>query len=163
MLQRTGRFSGFYNGAFHENPLVRKNRKLVLALACAAIVAGFIALLSRGKEPSYHGRSLSKWLITYYERDRPSDDDDRRKALLAAAAIRAIGTHAVPLLLDWTRYETTPWHRTVARALPARFGNSRLARATVFRGFHRAEAAQQGFRLLGTNAASAIPELRTMM
>lgn len=102
------------------------------------MVAGFITLLRRGNEPSYHGRSLSKWLITYYERDRPHDDADRGQALLAAGAIRAIGTNAVPLLLDWIRNETTTWHRAIARALPARLGNSRVARATVFRGFLRA-------------------------
>jgi hypothetical protein len=47
--------------------------------------------------------------------------------------------------------------------MPRRIGNSQLARATIYRGFHRSEIARTTFPLLGTNALGAIPQLRSMM
>lgn len=99
--------------------------------------------------------------MIYYESDWANHDSAERT--VAAAAIRAIGTNAVPCLLEWSRNETPGWHRNLARVLPRRIGNSRLARATVYRGYHRAEAARFGFLLLGTNTVGAIPELSSMM
>lgn len=138
-----------------------KRRKLLTLLACIAAISGIVYFAARDTEPEYQGRSLSRWLMIYYESDRPDRDIAKRR--LAAAAIREIGTNALPRLLAWTRYEAPAWHSNISRALPRgvalRAGNSRPARSTVYRNVHRAQAAQMGFRLLGTNAAGAIPEL----
>lgn len=120
-----------------------------------------MALLKSGEhEPKYQGRSLAQWLMIYCESDRPNRD--RAQGRVAAAAIRAIGTNAVPSLLRWIRYETPPWHRHADEMLPLDLGNSRLARVTLHRSYYRALAAPLGFRLLGTNAVGAIPELSSM-
>ncbi len=113
------------------------------------------------KGPRYNGRPLAEWLTIYYESDRPNQDRAQRP--VAAAAIRTIGTNALPRLLEWLRYEAPPWHRDVARVLPRCIGNSRLARATLYRSYHRAEAACLGLQLLGSNVVSAVPELTAMM
>ena len=143
---------------------MRKHRKLRIALACLAVVAGVVVFATRDTEPHYQGRSLSQWLMIYYESDRLNRDPAQRP--VAAAAIRAVGTNALPQLIKWTCYEVPTWHAYITRALPRstalRSANSRPTRTTVYRGFHRAHAAQLGFRLLGTNAVSAIPELTTI-
>lgn len=137
------------------------HRKLLVVIVAAVAVAGAITFFHRSVEPRYQGRSLSEWLMIYYESDRANADRAQRP--VAAAAVRAIGTNALPCLLGWIRFETPSWHRGLARVMPIRIGNSRPARATVYRGFHQAEAARLGFRLLGTNALDAIPALSLMM
>lgn len=51
----------------------------------------------------------------------------------------------------------------VAHGIGLRLYESRLVRATVYRKYHRAEAARQYLWLLDTGAVSVIPELRTML
>jgi hypothetical protein len=135
--------------------------KVLMVVAGLAAVAGTLLCLSGDDEPRHQGRALSEWLTTYYEADRPNQDPAQR--LRAAAAIRTMGTNALPFLLKSIRYETPSWHRDVAPVLPVRMANSRPARATLYRRFHRAEAAEKGFRLLGSNALSAVPPLRSML
>jgi hypothetical protein len=146
---------------------VRKRRELLITLVCLAVVAvvvGVYVFVTHETEPHYQGRALSQWLMIYYESDRTNHDPAQRP--LAAAAITAIGTNALPQLLSWLRYESPAWHQDVARVLSRpvalRVGNSRPARATLYRDFHRANAAPLAFRLLGTNALLAIPELISM-
>ncbi len=138
---------------------MRNHRRLLIVLACTAALVGTIAFFSRDDAPRSQGRSVAKWLMTYYESDRPNHHP---QGPAAATALRAIGTNALPCLLAWIRYEAPPWHRNIARVMPGRIGNSRPARATLYRGHHRAAAAQKGFQLLGTNAVGAIPELSRM-
>jgi hypothetical protein len=144
---------------------MRKRQIVFIVLACLAAVAGVLALFTRDNGPRYQGRSLSEWLMIHCESDRPNRDPAQRP--VAASAIRAIGTNALPQLLEWICYETPSWHSNVTRALPRRLalrlGNSRAARATLYRGYHRAAAAEMGFRLIETNAVSAIPHLQTLL
>ena len=75
----------------------------------------------------------------------------------ATAAVLNIGTNALPLMLKWTAYEIPTWRKKVNRLL------SRLpVRATRLfrdRSLIKADAARQGFKILGPMAAPAIPEL----
>lgn len=144
-----------------NNARMPNRRKLLMVIAAVVAVVGAIAFFRRDIEPRHQGRSLSQWLMIYYESDRPNADRALRP--VAASAIRAIGTNALPCLLSWIRFETPSWHRDLARVMPMRVGNSRPARATVYRSYHQAEAARLGFRLLGTNAIGAMPELKLMM
>lgn len=144
---------------------MHKHRKLLVILGCLGAIAVTIAWLTRDDAPKYQGRSLSQWLRIYYEADRPNHDLKQRPA--AAAAIRASGTDALPHLVQWLRYEPSIWDRKLVQALPRRTAlrltNTRLARATMYRGFHRAEAAQMAFQMLGTNAVPAVPALTSLM
>src|SRR5438067_375813 len=70
---------------------------LVLVTALMACI-----LLAGSGEPRSHGHSLSYWLDHYTTR---ATEEDRRLANQAQAAIREIGTNALPTLLAWLRYE----------------------------------------------------------
>jgi hypothetical protein len=138
---------------------VRKRRKLLILSACLAVVIGIAAWPARENQPRYQGWSVSQWLMIYYESDCPGQLTNHPAA---AAALLSLGTNAVPRLLEWIQYETPPWHRKLARVMPRRIGNSGPARRTLYLGFHRAEAARTALRLLGTNAAPAIPQLSAL-
>lgn len=144
-----------------------RKRYLWTVFACAAVLLAFAYVFECQKGPRYQGRALGTWLMVYYESDRPNRHGTRGPA---AAALREAGTNAIPTLLEWMRYETPGWHRSLAsclNTLPWKVGlsiaNCRPSRATVYRRVHRAGAAETCFRLLGTNAVSAVPALTTML
>jgi HEAT repeat protein len=128
-------------------------RRLILLLA---VVGTFVTLLiltwpTDSDEPRYNGRRLSKWLIAY----RHAEDQDK-----AVEAISAIGTNAIPFLLRWLQEPPSPKRTKIRNALPNWVRNNqfvfhlldpRLSEATM--------AAPMGFRVLGTNALPAIPDL----
>jgi hypothetical protein len=119
------------------------------ALFLLAIVLGLAVIffiVSSNPEPSYAGHPLSYWL------ESPETDETQQ-------AIKAIGTNAIPFLLDWLRYEPPVWTTKLA-SLPIphlstwfweHVGQPKTLKVMV------------GFGIFGTNAAPAIPELiRTM-
>src|SRR5882672_9694844 len=91
-------------------PKMFSRRKLVTFITsiCAVVVmAGCSA------EPTYHGKKLSQWVMLYGRTPEESTDD-----LKAEAALRAIGTNALPYLLNgWpTANRTCRWnHPTLSR------------------------------------------------
>jgi HEAT repeat len=135
---------------------VKRNGKLLLVLlAGIAAMAGGVALLTTDQKTHYQGRSLSEWL------DIAGRDDGASEQ--AKAAIRAIGTNAVPTLLTWIRHEDPNWRwrrRVVLRAVPKSAWDTRLVMLlsgiTAGDNVYRAVNA---FDILGTNAVSAIPAL----
>src|SRR3954454_21898924 len=88
---------------------------LVAAVMTTAVVGG-------DREPSYNGHSLSEWLHAaragYHSAPAPSAE--------APAAIRQIGTNALPTLLKWTSYQPT-WLK--AKFRPFLRGNDHLVDA----------------------------------
>src|SRR5678815_647036 len=79
-----------------------KRRRLILIAVLLVVVAGIgYGILGR-RELRYQGKSLSDWFVQFYTPRRYGDEtdetDDARRSE-AAAAIRAIGTNAVPFLL----------------------------------------------------------------
>ena len=132
-------------------------RHRVIVLVAALIVFAILALFlwpNDTNEPRHNGKRLSEWIILYRNTD-PGPEHAR-----AEAAISAIGTNAIPLLLRWIQEEPSPTRRKIRNALPnwARDNqivfsllNARLSQA--------AAAAPQAFRALGTNAALAVPHL----
>src|SRR5437899_10700205 len=85
----------------------RKNWRsgLVVVLVLGAI--GMILCASRSKEPSYQSRTLGAWL-----KDIENSRDDR-EAEPARAAVRKIGTNAMPSLLKLMRAEDSRWKETL--------------------------------------------------
>ncbi len=86
-------------------------RRLFLGILAVALFLALILVLSRPKEPSYNGRSLSQWVeglgYTYFY-GAPLDPE-------APDAIRQIGAQAVPHLLQWIAYEPPPWRLRLAQ------------------------------------------------
>ncbi len=133
-----------------------KKRRVFLLAALLALVAVVIVAVwpDDSNEPRHNGKRLSEWIILYRNTD-PGPEHDK-----AEAAISAIGTNAIPLLLHWVVEEPSPTRRKIRNSLPrwARDNqivfsllNARLSQA--------AQAAPQAFRALGTNAALAVPHL----
>lgn len=138
--------------------VVRKHGKLLIALACLAVVAAAIAVAAHDKEPHYHGMSLSEWFQASFSHSATPDDMNPEHA------VREIGTNAIPWFLKWIRYEPTAWQKTARSRLPKSFLN------TDFGSFISGESAEQkvlygtlGFCFLGTNAAPAVSALSSIM
>lgn len=134
---------------------MRKWPAILIALASVALLVGLAAILTQEREPHYNGRSLSSWLKTY---DALVMTQDSPEFAESEAAVRQIGTNAIPHLLNWIRDEPAPWRRTVRRAIPYPVADTRLV-SFLLEGSDKQGAASSGFIILGTNAASAIPAL----
>jgi hypothetical protein len=113
---------------------------------------GVVAFWPGDREPEYNGKKLSEWLAL--QRYRPEEASD---------AIRAIGTNALPVLVSWTELQVPDWRYNLAigySSFPGPIHSDSLAdffinqKATT-RSFNSVFA----FRILGTNASAAIPEL----
>lgn len=80
--------------------MTRKRRTWLVLLGSTALLIVLFALLTHENEPHYKGRPLGYWVT------RLGDPTDRPRA--SEEAIAAIGTNAVPLLLEWIQYEHDP-------------------------------------------------------
>lgn len=91
---------------------------------------------NQNPEPSFHGQPLSWWVDQYggFKGTKPASDAD--------SAMSAIGTNAIPFLLEWIRgVDNQPTPESGQRAW----------------------SAAASFAALGTNADSAIPELKAIL
>jgi len=83
------------------------------------------------------------------------------------AAIKAIGTNGIPFFLKWITEDEPAWRNTLAAAtdkLPGGLGGNDTLRTFILgKGVFRVSYGLIGFKLLGTNAASAVPVLSRMM
>lgn len=122
---------------------------VIVSALCVALFWREIAGARR--QPTSEGQPLSAWLVDL-------NDLHANRAEAAATALRRIGTNAIPFLLD----------RLVATDLPR---EDLLERLCVFLHIknRRGRAAQQhteavrAFRVLGTNADVALPELDRLL
>jgi peptidoglycan/xylan/chitin deacetylase (PgdA/CDA1 family) len=133
---------------------VKKRRPIpfVFVLGVALVALSFYASRPRAPDPVYEGKRLSEWLDRVYAHNDQTEVDE------AAAAIRHIGTNAVPFLLQELQAEAPFWVRTIQRIegrlpfsidLPS--ADTRIGRAIT------------GFVILGATAAPAIPRLTEVM
>jgi hypothetical protein len=157
----------------HTKSVGPRSKKLALALP-AAILFFLAARIFISSEPNYRGQPLSYWIEEHRRLNvfgelilpshiaREPDDSQQPGLREARAAIRAIGTPALPYLLQWMRYEPPklgsrflPWAPVSLRFKVDRtfFSQERA---------NRAEAAMQALAVLGTNAAPAIPALAAL-
>ncbi|HXU74987.1 MAG TPA: hypothetical protein VN794_00390 [Methylomirabilota bacterium] len=117
-----------------------KRRRLIFVLALLVVVAGVGSWLFGLWEPRYQGKSLSRWFVQYYTvYDAENDETGSARRAEAAAAIRAIGTNAVPFLLkECFSNEPDSAFRsnllTSLRHLPAPFSFPSYVRVEYIRG-----------------------------
>src|SRR5687768_2735651 len=96
-----------------------KRRKSFPFLVLVVLVSTpVVALLSRSREPRWNHQPLSYWVKAAGSSERNTDPHP-------IEAIQAIGTNALPCLLDWINYEGKPSRlkesvRSVLVALPPR-------------------------------------------
>jgi HEAT repeat protein len=135
---------------------------LIFATACV-----IVAILLARKEPSYCGYPLSNWvklLSDINEQDFGPDCTQDK----APDAIVAIGTNALPFLVEWLKYEggATPVRDVVYKG---------VQKFPILQKIHgleewawkdskmvRSAGALIAFRILGSTGAPAIPELLKM-
>jgi HEAT repeat protein len=133
-------------------------RPRILFVAALVVVCGLAAFRTWDRQPAFEGKKLSDWLIQY---ENSQDDNDERAA--AEAAVRRLGTNALPYLVKWLRYEPSQSQRKLAGALsrlPQRFQSDSLREWLLGREPEtRAEAAVAGFSILGPAAAPAASRL----
>jgi hypothetical protein len=157
-------------------------RKLWLILAVAIVICGILLLNTQTtrNEPSYGGHPLSYWLTelkTQHQQDRyyghtmafwmtgnadpdaPYWDNTNAAGNAAEVAIRAIGTNALPLLID--RIKSRPGRAAQKTKVLAKKLHIRLG--AVEEGNQRADEAVYAFGFLGSNAFPAIGILSNMV
>lgn len=146
---------------------MRKRRKSLIVVALIALLSiALIALCFAPSghllnEPEYQGRYLSEWLSSPHVLYPDLESADK----VAKAAVLAIGTNALPIYLDWLRYEKGPLRQSLGSSRIHRW----LANTPAYSNWlnppeqWRALYAFRGFEILGTNAVGAIPTLSKML
>lgn len=129
-----------------------ERRKRIILLACGVFALGltWVLLSPHEREPSYRGHTLSQWLGQQKGHWGAS-------LILGEDPILAIGTNAIPTILEWISYEPSPLRNKMA-GLVERFVPE-VRRRLFFRPVERANDSIRVFRILGPQARAAIPEL----
>jgi hypothetical protein len=100
---------------------------------------------------------LSAWLVR-------CGSTNQAESLAAVDAIRHIGTNALPVLIRWIQYEPG-WKDSVGRKIltwPLLGKNHDVQRLIWNMTEYRALTAVNGFRILGSEANPALPELQRL-
>jgi hypothetical protein len=138
-------------------------RKLLIATAIfAGVVAAsaIIHFVTRPKEPSYQGKTLSEWAANAARTGRGIQNGDLE-------AVRHMGTNALPHLLAWMATADRSYRRATLvynlwQKLPVVVVNWPLTKKlyqTASGDNYRVLYAVEAFRVLGIDAAPAVPEL----
>jgi hypothetical protein len=141
--------------------VTRKRRTLLTLVAIVALMTLAALVLSGPKEPTYCGKSLTAWLMSYRT---PIGAMAPTVSQEAANAIRHIGTNGLPCLLHWVQEDPTlpPWKQKIFDVVYRwKLGDPDrefLLRSLAERQL-RAGYAIWGFVILGEAARSAIPDL----
>ena len=129
-------------------------------VAAAVIILGLVWFTyTSHREPRYKGKSLTEWLRLY------NFDPATSEQWQADAAVRHIGTNALPFLLKWVdQYQPmSSWRRRlwtrVADWEPGTPGRELLTEVIGGRQL-RAGRAIWGFKILAETAQEAAPELQ---
>jgi hypothetical protein len=127
-----------------------KRRALLVLGACALGAFLGIAFWPGEKEPEYKGMKLSEWLAI--QRQNPAE---------TAEAVRAMGTNALPLLVDLIECNVSSWERPLLGFYGRHRGcvGSGWFRRRYEKRVERVELAAFGFFILGRDASSALTNL----
>jgi hypothetical protein len=146
----------------------KRRRVIAVLLACIILAACTVLLWPGEKEPQYKGRTLTHWMLINY---RSTGAQTVRKSVYnptvrqeSEHAVRQIGTNALPWLIKWMQSvrSNSKWRLRAADILgrlPGRIWEFRLDAVLEDPAETRLRVAIEGFRILGTNASPAVPEL----
>lgn len=129
---------------------------IVALLLGAAAVLVLVWWRSPG-DPRHKGKTLSEWLeqaddLSYVE-EPPAEVREAKEA------IREMGPRAVPALVSMVAAENSAWKGLFSDLLD----RQRLIRLEFHWAGEQHEKGLSGFRILGTNGRTAIPQLSTLL
>jgi len=124
-------------------------RHIAFVSLLVAMLFGFawVVLLQSRSEPVYEGKPLSDWLESIKKNDGFDPD--------AESAVRAIGTNALPALLNMVRVGNS----AIRQGLTELSLNQKWIPISTRSQWQFQEAAEIGFGLLGSSAKAAVPAL----
>jgi hypothetical protein len=138
--------------------------RVLLLLICSAVTAWVIWAFLPGREPSYHGHSLSQWAACVSTNDFPDADRFSTTQDEVREALTLLGTNNLSLLVRWIDWEHTL--KTRAKRALWDVSPSWLVQigildslVTEMRDYDLSLRAVEVFRVLGLRAAPAIPRL----
>lgn len=129
---------------------------IVTGLLAAGAVGALLWRASGPREPVFEGRPLTSWLDHHVASSAASPPYGSPGWKKADEVIRHIGTNAIPILLEMIRAKDRPPFVLKLMETARRFA---LAQMKYRHAMLRHEEAEYAFRMLGTNAVSAVPEL----
>ena len=137
-----------------------RKKPLLAFAAFGATAAITTTVLWPSPDPSFHGKSLEKWVHLYLWEfmDNPESPQTRE----AADAIVSIGDRAIPSLTHWIQHEEKPWRERFKTAIN-NFPLSSSICSALDRSEARAREAEHAFDALGTNASNAVPILSKLL
>lgn len=159
---------------------MRKRRKALvwsvigLSIVIAVVLVSMPPPPSRDNQPAYKGRTLAQWLDVGAHSPNhwvwgPRNDGKGptpQQLREAEDSVRAIGTNAIPTLLEWISYKHSPIKQCYKNALEV-LPMPQQARILLFMSGYKHEArsdlAVLGFALLNTNALPAREELSKLV
>lgn len=141
-----------------------KRPQVILAAVAAIIIGLFWFTYTRHREPHYEGKSLSEWLSLYWRHPAGAVAIAPVVSQEAAAAVRHIGTNALPFLLTWVQQaqDMTPRRQhlfEMVRHWKVGMPGREFLLELIGRRQDRAERAFRGFAILGETARNAAPDL----
>lgn len=152
------------------NPMKHlKSRRRILGV-CLSLLVGvsLVIFLPWRREPLYESRPLSDWIIELrygapLTRNNLTGTYSEQTREKAAEAIKAIGAGGIPFYLKWMTYESSSLRK---RTIGFLLKHPSIPRPTsIYRdpSEAQAEAAVWAFIEIGTNGASAVPELSQLL
>lgn len=133
--------------------MLKRNRNILLCIAAAVVLGVGLVWFQQTRPPTYNGRPLVEWLqkIDYNNTEEPMNAESAE----AVAAVRALGTNALPHLLRMLETQDSPLKlRLVDLARKQRLIRVRFTPAVLSHHY-----AGNGLRALGPQAEPAIPAL----
>jgi len=138
-------------------PLRRTIFGVFVVLMVGVITA---SMLTQEREPEYEGHTLSQWLRADVDPSRAAFGPPSKYEI--TNAVQHIGSNALPYLIRWLDYHPTTWRAcldTLSHAFPKRLRASFWDRSAII----NPELALTGFKILGHEAKSALPDLVRMI
>jgi hypothetical protein len=135
--------------------MTKRNRIATVVVLVA--VMGLVLWRTAGpEEPAYEGKKLTSWLDHHVASSSATPPYGSPGWKKADEALRAIGTNAIPTLLQMLRAKDPPPFLRTLMTMAGRLGFSVFNRRYAMPQHDEAEYA---FQILGTNGVSAVPGL----
>ena len=136
-----------------------KSAKRIMITVLLLVLLLTLALLlfpGRGSEPKYQGQYLTEWAA---QLDRDANPQEKQEAI---AAIRAMCSDKIPMLVSWLEYDPSPRHKRVSAALcwlPGRWVRDIEHGILEDPNERRAEVAENVLPVFGPEITPVIPQL----